>query len=143
LFFFTFSLSIFFTFFLPFFWSTVMNTYMLIFRGGDAGAATISPEQLQAHLAHWGAWMGSLGASGVLAAGEALQLGGKVIRGTAKSVTDGAFAEGKELVGGYVLIKAANYDAAVEHAKGCPVLSFDEGTVEVREIMVNPLESEG
>jgi hypothetical protein len=112
-----------------------MNTYMLIFRGGDEAAYRLSPEQLQENLAKWGAWMGGLAASGALASGEALQRGGKVVRGTAKSVTDGAFAEGKEVIGGYVLVKAANYDAAVEHAKGCPVLSFDEGTVEVRELM--------
>jgi hypothetical protein len=112
-----------------------MNTYMLIFRGGDAAAAGLSPEQLQANLAQWGAWMGSLAASDALVAGEALQRGGKIVRGTTKMITDGAFAEGKEMIGGYVLVKALNYDAALVYAQGCPVLSFDEGTVEVRELM--------
>jgi hypothetical protein len=111
-----------------------MNTYMLIFREGDVGAATLSPEQLQAHLAQWGAWLGGLAAKGALAGGEELHRGGKVVRSTAKSVTDGAFAEGKEVVGGFVLVKAAGYNEAILYANNCPVLNFDEGTVEVREL---------
>jgi hypothetical protein len=119
-----------------------MQTYMLIFRGGDEIAHSLSPEQLQENLAQWGAWMDGLAASGALQGGEALQRAGKVVRGTAKSVTDGAFAEGKELVGGYVLLKVASYDDAIAHAKHCPSLSFDDGSVEVREIMANPLDTE-
>ncbi len=38
------------------------------------------------------------------------------------------------MVGGYLICKAGNYDEAVEISKGCPILEFDDGTVEVREI---------
>lgn len=52
-----------------------------------------------------------------------------------KIVTDGPFIEGKEMVGGYLMCKADNYDEALELAKGCPILEFEDGKVEVREIM--------
>lgn len=42
--------------------------------------------------------------------------------------------EGKEMVGGYLMCKANDYDEAVEISKGCPILEFEDGIVEVREI---------
>ena len=50
-----------------------------------------------------------------------------------RSVTDGPFAESKELVGGYSMIEAPNLAAAVERAKGSP-MPKSGGTVEVREL---------
>jgi hypothetical protein len=48
---------------------------------------------------------------------------------------DGPFAEGKEVVGGYLLIRSNDLDEAVEISKGCPGYEFD-GSVEVREILM-------
>jgi hypothetical protein len=48
------------------------------------------------------------------------------------SVIDGPFAEAKEVLGGFFVIEAANYDEAVEAAKTCPHMEF--GTIEVRQI---------
>ncbi|MFT7464305.1 MAG: hypothetical protein ACI9EF_002658 [Pseudohongiellaceae bacterium] len=49
------------------------------------------------------------------------------------TVTDGPFAESKELVGGYSLVQAADLDAAAALVKGCSV--FDSGaSVEVRQL---------
>jgi hypothetical protein len=42
--------------------------------------------------------------------------------------------EGKEIVGGYLICKASTYDEAVEIANGCPLLEYEDGSVEVREI---------
>ena len=47
-------------------------------------------------------------------------------------VTDGPFAEAKEVMGGFFVIEAANFDEAVETAKTCPHMEF--GSIEVREI---------
>jgi len=49
------------------------------------------------------------------------------------SVTDGPFAELKELVGGYSMVEAPDLAAAVELAKGSPIPKSG-GTVEVREL---------
>lgn len=110
-----------------------MKEFLYLFRGGDAREVQQSPEQMQEHMQKWQQWMGQLGASGNFIDGKPLELGGKVLTGTAKSVTDGPFAEGKEIVGGYLLVKANSFDEAVELSKGCPIFEHD-GIVEVRPI---------
>jgi hypothetical protein len=52
------------------------------------------------------------------------------VRGGNKLVTDGPFAETKELVGGFDIIEAGSLDEAVEIAAGHPVAQI--GTIEVR-----------
>ena len=49
-------------------------------------------------------------------------------------VTDGPFAESKEIIGGFFIIKAASIEEAAEIAKGSPDLPLD-GAVEVREVL--------
>ena len=56
---------------------------------------------------------------------------GKVV--TTDSVTDGPFSEVKEVVGGYMIVSAANVDEAVEVARQSPGL-FPGSSIEVREI---------
>lgn len=115
-----------------------MKDFMLVFRNSaksQEAFATQSPEQMQAEMALWQAWMGQLAAKNQLGDGQPLFPGGKVLRGTKRVVTDGPFAEGKDIVGGYMIIKAQDYNEAVELSRGCPQLNSDDGTVEVREIM--------
>lgn len=111
-----------------------MKEFMLLFRGGDARAANQSPEEMQAHMQRWGQWMGELGEKGQFVSGQPLDTAGKIITGTNKVITDGPFAEGKEIVGGYIVCKANDIDHAVDISKGCPILEFDDGVVEVRAI---------
>ena len=56
----------------------------------------------------------------------------RVRRGKA-SVTDGPFAETKEVVGGFILIDAAGMDEALEIAAGIPLAKL--GSIEVRPVM--------
>ena len=51
-----------------------------------------------------------------------------------KTVTDGPFAEAKDLVGGYTLVEASDLAQAAELTSGCPILEIG-GSVEVRPIM--------
>jgi hypothetical protein len=111
-----------------------MKDYLLLFRGGDGATLQQSPEQWQAHMQKWMQWMGGLQQQGKFIGGQPLEQTGKQILGTKKVVTDGPFMEGKEYVGGYLMIKADTLDAATELSKGCPILEFDNGHVEVREI---------
>ena len=78
--------------------------------------------------------MGGLQQKDQLVSAQPLSQSGKQITGSNKTVTDGPFVEGKEMVGGYLVCKAADYATAVEIAKGCPILEFENGKVEVREI---------
>lgn len=60
--------------------------------------------------------------------------GGKTVTGSKKVVTDGPFMEGKEMVGGYLICKVGNYDEALRISEECPILEFDDGSVEIREL---------
>ena len=63
--------------------------------------------------------------------GERLDATGKVVRGKAKTVTDGPFVEVKDSIQGYMLVQAKDMEQALELAKGCPILDGG-GTVEIR-----------
>jgi len=113
--------------------STTANSFLYIFRGG-ADWLQMSPEEMQRNMDAWFAWMGDLREKGHFKAGEPLQDGGKVLRGKkGESITDGPYAEGKEEVGGYLLVTARDLDHATELAKGCPIFQ-NNGSVEVRPI---------
>lgn len=111
-----------------------MKEYLLLFRGGNAEMASQSPEQSQAHMQRWMEWMGNLGKEGKFVGAQPLNKAGKTVTGSKKVVSDGPFMEGKEIVGGYLICKADTIEAAIEISKGCPLLEFDDGIVEVREI---------
>lgn len=114
-----------------------MKEFMYLFRGGDGVRAQQSPEQMQEHMQKWGAWMQGLAESGNFVAGLPLQSEGAVVAQAGALITDGPFAEGKEVVGGYLIVKANDLEHAVELSKGCPIYEH-EGTTEVREIMPMP-----
>jgi hypothetical protein len=83
----------------------------------------------------WMAWFKDLSQQGhVKDQGQPLERAGKVVKGKQKVVTDGPFAEAKDVVGGYTLIEARDLEQAVELSKGCPILER-EGAVEVRPVM--------
>ena len=79
----------------------------------------------------------SLQKAGVLLALDGLHppsMGARIsFSGGKPQVTDGPFAEAKDLVGGYLLVTAQSLDQAVELAHGCPILEVD-GSVEVRAV---------
>ena len=67
----------------------------------------------------WMAWMKGMGARGQFAGANRLQDTGRVLRGPGgKDVTDGPFAESKEIVGGYILVTAPDLAAATVIARG-------------------------
>ena len=109
-----------------------MSAFMLIFRGSPPHRD--SPEQLQQHMQKWMTWFEGLTRDGVYKGqGAPLEAEGKVLRGTRKTLSDGPYAEAKDLVGGYAIIEARDLDAAVEVARGCPTYERD-GAVEVRPV---------
>jgi hypothetical protein len=83
----------------------------------------------------WLAWFKELADQGhVVDRGQPLERDGGKVVGPGKSVTDGPFAEVKDLVGGYTLVKASDVSQAAEFAKGCPILERG-GLVEIRPVM--------
>lgn len=111
-----------------------MKDYLFLFRGGGH-EGTHSPEEMQRHLQKWYAWVDELKAKGVYLGGHPLTRDGKTLRGKSMLLTDGAYAEGKEIIGGYFHIRAASIEDAVMLAKDYPDFMLD-GSVEVREVMM-------
>ncbi|RKQ51662.1 hypothetical protein BXY85_2693 [Roseivirga pacifica] len=112
-----------------------MQKYLCLFRGGDERMATMSPEEVQAHMDEWRVWMEGLAEKGLLIDSLPLKAEGKQVSGGGKVVTDGPFAEGAEIVGGYLMMNATSLDEAVAQTKGCPILDAEDGHIEVREIV--------
>lgn len=110
-----------------------MEKFMLIFQGGQMEGA--SPEQMQASMGKWMAWIENLSKTNQYVAGEPLLPGGKLVSGPAgKTVTDGPYTEGKEVVGGFFIINAKDMNEAVAISKDCP--DFELGSsVQVRQVM--------
>ena len=109
-----------------------MSEFVFLYRGGEDGR---SPEQAQQIMQKWVTWLKDLGAKGhIKDQGQPLERSGKLVKGTKKTVTDGPFAEAKDVIGGYTLIEARDLDQAVELSRGCPIFEVD-GVVEVRPVM--------
>jgi hypothetical protein len=110
-----------------------MKDYIFLFRGG-LDFTKASPEQLQQVLMNWKNWTEELSRKGIYNGGERLTRNeAAVVKGSAKQVSDGPYAESKEIIGGYISIKADNLQHAIEISKGCPIFNFD-GNVEIREV---------
>ncbi|MBG9374862.1 hypothetical protein I5907_01335 [Panacibacter sp. DH6] len=112
-----------------------MKDFMFIFRNGIESRRNAAPEEMQNNMQLWFAWVEKLKSQGVYAGGEALMPGGKTITGEKQVITDGPFAESKELVGGYFIVKAEDLDSAVAYTKDYPDFSIG-GSVEVREVVI-------
>jgi hypothetical protein len=104
---------------------------MLIFRGTDWYEG-LSPEQMQQVADRWMAWFNGLKNEGTAIAGNPLEREGKIV-GKNRVVSDGPFAESKETIGGYFLLRIGTMEEAVAIAQQCPGLPFGI-RVEVRPV---------
>jgi hypothetical protein len=106
--------------------------FLLLFRHSQEGPDP-TPAEMEQIMGKWMAWMKAMRSAGQFVAADRLQETGKVLRPRSSSVTDGPFAEAKEIVGGFIVVAADNLAAATAIAKGCPGLE-GETIVEVRPI---------
>jgi hypothetical protein len=113
--------------------------FMLLLKGDPPPGAMPSEELIGAMLRY----NQDLARAGVLLAGEGLHSSAAGARvtvsgGGRRTVTDGPFAESKELIAGFLLIDVKSREEAIEWAKRCPVEYAIEGdqeaVVEVRQV---------
>jgi hypothetical protein len=111
--------------------------FMVIVKATKSSEAGGLPsEQL---LAEMGKFNEDLIKAGVLLAAEGLQASSKGARvkfaGEKRIVTDGPFAETKELVAGFWLWKCASLQEAIEWVKRCPnPMPSEEAEIEIRQV---------
>ena len=107
--------------------------YALLFYTPET-FSELAPEVQRDRLAQMGEWMKSLTEAGVLRGGLRLAPADAATsvrhEGDELLITDGPFAETKEILGGFTLIDVADLDAALAWAKRCPLSRA--GTVDVR-----------
>ena len=108
--------------------------FMVIVKASKDSEAGIMPTEKM--LTEMGNFNEELVKAGVMLAGEGLHPSSKGVRvkfsGDKRIVTDGPFAETKELVAGFWLWKLDSMDEAIEWLKRAP---FDEDTeVEIRQV---------
>lgn len=113
-----------------------MPSYLLALYDDPASFAEFTPEEMQACIAEYTAWASSLEERGLLVASDKLRDGsGRVMRrnGDDVRVIDGPYSETNEVLGGFFVVRADDYDQAVALARECPHLTYG-GTIELREI---------
>ena len=107
--------------------------FMVIVKASKESEAGVLPSKQL--LDEMGKFNEELVKAGVMLAGEGLQASSKGARvtfdGNKRIVTDGPFAETKELIAGFWLWKVKSKDEAIEWLKRAP---FRDGTVEIRQV---------
>lgn len=110
-----------------------MKEFILLFRRPDQSNAA-SPADMESLMKKWQEWLTNLSKEGKMAQGPVrLNMEAKVLK-PGGVVTDGPFVEVKELLGGFIVVKASDMNDAVTLAQGCPVLTIG-GSVEIRVAM--------
>lgn len=106
--------------------------FMIIRKADKKTEARVMPSTEL--LAAMGKYMEEMGKAGILLGGEGLQPSAQGVRVTFANgkprVTDGPFAETKELIAGYCLIQVKSKEEAIEWVKRWPALDGD-GNVEL------------
>ena len=113
-----------------------MKEYLLIIKTEGCVWTDLSPEQLQAHMEHGGAYIGGLMKNGVLKSANPIEkTGSRIITSNKGTLKDGPFNESKELVAGFFHINAKDINEAVEIAKKNPIFNDIETKIEVHPLM--------
>ncbi len=112
--------------------------YMLLIQSAEELYPERGSEEFSEMMAGYGSFTQEVMEAGVFVAGDPLQ-GRETattvrIRNGQKTVTDGPFAETKELLGGYYLLECQSLDEALGYAEKIPGAKY--GSVEVRPVMV-------
>lgn len=117
-----------------------MSQYLILINSDEKAQAKATVEQQKEVMGAYMKYSADLQKAGVMLGGEALEGSATGARIAYKEgrrvVTDGPFAEAKEVIGGYYLIDVKTREEAIEWAAQCP--GAKHGGVEVRSVMVFP-----
>lgn len=118
-----------------------MTTFLVLIRGDERRWESMTEAEQRALDEGHAAFVA--GAGRAVVDGHALEPSSRsrIVRaGSAGGtvVTDGPFAELRDVVGGYYLLEAADLDAAAALAQDLPEARTDHTSIEVREVVLGP-----
>lgn len=105
--------------------------YLCIQRSEGGQCEPPSPSQMEEMFARFNAWKDKY-KDNIVDMGGKLSPEGMVVSGD--SVSDGPFAESKEIVGGFMIVQAESMAFATEVVQQSPGVGMPGSTVEIREI---------
>jgi len=111
-----------------------MAKFMLILHQRPGVWQNLSAEEMQRKVEKYQAWASSIRSSGRHVSSEKLaEEGGKQLslQKGRLNIVDGPYSETKEVVGGYFLFRALDYNEAIELTRNCPFL--EDGRIELRQ----------
>ena len=108
--------------------------FMLLLYDAPEREAARSPERNRELAAEYGAWAQQIGEAGHFLGGDSLRLDGRLLRRVDERIEAGPEASAAgEVVVGYFMIQARDYEQAMEIAEDCPHLKY-QGSVLVRPV---------
>lgn len=110
-----------------------MKKFIVLFREPDGRKVEHDDNEIKKHKENWKDWFSIWGQRGNLDGGSGLTLNGRLIKDYGKIITSEIHKRGTEIIGGYLLLNAVDFDDALEIMKTCPVYEFD-GYAEIREL---------
>lgn len=111
--------------------SSASNFMLLFHNAGPKAHEHLNAEQRTALMQQWNDWYDGLAKQGKVEQGRPLALAGRVVSMAGGRLVDGPYAETKEAIGGFFMLKVADMDEAVAIGKQCPGLAHGL-SVEVR-----------
>ena len=112
-----------------------MRFMVIVKASAESEAGEMPSEQL---LTEMGNYNEELVKAGIMLAGEGLHPSSKgkrvLFSGRNRTVTDGPFAETKELIAGFWMWQVKSMDEAIEWVKRCPNPMEGESTIEIRQV---------
>jgi hypothetical protein len=106
--------------------------YLFLLRSSTDGPprpAKPSPAEMQAAMEQWNAWKTKF-KDEIVDMGDQLTRVGAVCSSTA--ITDGPYTEGKEVIGGYMIVATSSLERAIQIAKEGPMTQAPGVTIEIR-----------
>jgi hypothetical protein len=111
-----------------------MKEYLLLFRNISGDGQYIStPQDMAEDMPKWQAWIGQIAMQGKLTSTQPICYEGEVISN--KGISQKPHLSENEIIAGYILCKADSFAEVEEWGKTCPILRYEHGSVEIREIM--------
>ena len=116
-----------------------MPQFVLLLRDAGRFDPNMSPAEMQAIVQRYVVWRAGIENNGQkngrsITGHKLHDQQGRVLNrnGGGLTITDGPYAEAREVMGGLFVIEAGSYDEVVELTKDCPHLDF--GSIEIREV---------